>query len=210
MDIQKQLQQAERSEAAREDYSEGESENELLLKPASSPQSRGNKFVLLLTAISALGGFLFGYDTGVVSGAMLKVRETFELSSEWIEIIVSVTIAAAAVAALIGGPLSDLIGRKPVLLIASVVFTAGAIFMGVAWHPYILVIGRVIIGLGIGLAAMSVPMYIAELAPAEMRGKLVVTNVAFITGGQFIATLVDGAFSNLSGDMGWRYVHCNV
>ena len=78
--------------------------------------------------------------------------------------------------------------------------------MGAAWTPWVLLIGRIIVGFGIGIAAMAVPMYIAELAPADMRGKLVVVNNMFITGGQFIATVIDGAFSYLGLNVGWRSV----
>lgn len=161
----------------------------------------------LLTALacfSALGGFLFGYDTGVMSGAMLKVREHFQLGSVYVELIVSMTIAGAALAALAGGPLSDILGRKKALIIASLVFTVGAVVMSAAPHPIVLLVGRFIVGLGVGLAAMAVPMYIAESAPARMRGKLVVVNISFVTGGQFIATIVDGAFSGLGLNLGWR------
>ena len=79
--------------------------------------------------------------------------------------------------------------------------------MGVAPDKYILLLGRVIVGLGIGLAAMAVPMYIAESALARLRGKLVVMNNMFITGGQFVATILDGAFSSLSDRIGWRYTY---
>ena len=151
-----------------------------------------------------VGGFLFGYDTGVVSGAMLKVDSHFHLDSFWHELIVSVTIGAAAISAALAGPLTEWFGRKPALLLASLIFTVGAIVMGVASDKYVLLIGRVIIGLGIGLAAMAVPMYIAESAPAHLRGKLVVMNNLFITGGQFVATIIDGAFSSLSDRIGWR------
>ena len=78
--------------------------------------------------------------------------------------------------------------------------------MGAALNPWMLLIGRIIVGFGIGIAAMAVPMYIAELAPAEMRGRLVVVNNMFITGGQFIATVIDGAFSYLGINVGWRSV----
>ena len=84
------------------------------------------------------------------------------------------------------------------------VFTVGAVVMGAAWTPWILLIGRIIVGLGIGIAAMAVPMYIAELAPVHMRGRLVVVNNMFITGGQFVATVIDGAFSYLGINVGWR------
>ena len=196
---------------------DSDSEKDLLLPPKPGEEKHGlgtekasdglrpKLFLFLLTTIAALGGFLFGYDTGVVSGAMLRVRERFHLNSTWQEIIVSVTLAGAAVSAALGGPLSDCLGRKPVLLMASVIFTVGAAVMGAAEAEWMLLLGRVIVGVGIGFAAMSVPMYIAEMAPANVRGKLVVMNNLFITGGQFIATIVDGAFSNLSLDVGWRW-----
>ena len=79
--------------------------------------------------------------------------------------------------------------------------------MAAALTSWMLLIGRIIVGVGIGIAAMAVPMYIAELAPANMRGKLVVVNNLFITGGQFIATVIDGAFSYLGINVGWRSVY---
>ena len=156
-------------------------------RSTGSSEAGGKKFVYLLTVFSALGGFLFGYDTGVVSGAMLKIKSYFGLSNEWEELIVSVTVGAAALAAALAGPSCDLVGRKPVILLASCVFTAGAVVMAVAWAAVVLLVGRVLVGLGVGMAAMVVPMYIAEAAPADMRGKLVVLNNVFITGGQFVA-----------------------
>ena len=190
----------------------GESEKEALLNSSPSIQHAGGKhkgrsgigFVVVLTVVSALGGFLFGYDTGVVSGAMLKVRAHFNLDSTWVEIIVSVTIGTAAIAAVMGGFLCDWIGRKWTLILSSAVFTVGSIVLGAAVTSWMLLIGRVIVGVGIGIAAMSVPMYIAESAPADMRGKLVVVNILFVTGGQFVATVIDGVFSYLGENIGWR------
>ena len=195
-----------------EAMSGSESEKEYLLRlPSTDSQTcsspcRRLTFLLALTFFSALGGFLFGYDTGVVSGAMLKIREDFDLSPIYQELIVSMTIAGAAIAALLAGPLSDLCGRKPVLILASFVFTVGAVVMSAAPSPLVLLIGRFVVGVGVGLAAMAVPMYISESAPATMRGKLVVVNISFVTGGQFIATLIDGAFSYLPLHVGWRSV----
>ena len=122
----------------------------------------------------------------------------------WIELFVSITIGGAALAAFVAGFLCDWIGRRPTLILASLIFTAGAILLGASYYFAMLVIGRLVVGVGIGMAAMAVPMYIAESAPARARGKLVVVNVLFITGGQFVATIVDGAFSYLSYDIGWR------
>lgn len=166
---------------------------------------RQNLFSLVTNLfIIFLGGFLFGYDTGVVSGAMIKVDKHFKLDSFWHELIVGVTIGSAAIAACLAGPLTEWFGRRPALILASLVFTAGAVVMGVAPNKYVLLCGRVIVGVGIGLAAMAVPMYIAESAPAHLRGKLVVMNNLFITGGQFVAAIIDGVFSGLSNNTGWR------
>ncbi len=187
----------------REGEASSGSETDPLL-PKTKIKKSNSGFILVLTFFAALGGFLFGYDTGVVSGAMLLIRKTFNLSSTWVEVIVSATIAAAAVASIVTGFLCDWLGRRPVLILASAVFTLGAAVMAGSVNPWMLVIGRVVVGVGIGMAATTVPMYIAESAPAEMRGKLVVVNVLFITGGQFVATLVDGAFSYLPYKIGWR------
>lgn len=118
------------------------------LSPSESPSTP--KFVYVLTFFSALGGFLFGYDTGVISGAMILLREEFVLNSLWQEIVVSVTIGAAAVFALLGGCLNNRLGRRPVIIAASIVFTIGAIVMGVASDRYSLLSGRIIVGIGIG------------------------------------------------------------
>lgn len=107
-------------------------------------------YVYLLSMFAALGGFLFGYDTGVVSGAMLPLAEEFSLSDLWKELVVSITIAAAIIGTIIGGFLNDKCGRKPVLLICSAVFTAGAVVMGVSRSKEVLLLGRAIVGLGIG------------------------------------------------------------
>lgn len=138
------------------------------------------------------------------AGAIIEIRKAFKLDSMWLELFVSVTIAAAALSALISGFLCDWMGRRPTLIMASLIFTAGAVVLGASYYVAMLVIGRIVVGVGIGMAAMAVPMYIAESAPANVRGKLVVVNVLFITGGQFVATIVDGVFSYLSYDIGWR------
>ncbi|XP_066996828.2 proton myo-inositol cotransporter [Anabrus simplex] len=161
-------------------------------------------FIYVLTFLSTIGGFLFGYDTGVVSGAMILIRDEFRLNTEWHEAIVSVTIAAAWMFSLIGGWLTDKFGRKPVILLASLVFTAGSIIMGVATNKEILLVGRIVVGVGIGIASMSVPVYIAESALPEARGHLVTVNTLFITCGQFVAAAVCGFFSKHID--GWRYM----
>ncbi len=106
--------------------------------------------VKVLAFFAAIGGFLFGYDTGVVSGAMIQLRDEFNLSTLWQELIVSITIGAAAVASLAGSFLNDWLGRRPVIIIASSVFTVGALVLALAPVKEVLLIGRLIIGLGVG------------------------------------------------------------
>ena len=167
-------------------------------------QERFSWFVLLLTTISAIGGFLFGYDTGVVSGAMLLIKKDFGLSDSEEEVVVSITIASAVVAAVAGGPGMERFGRKPSILLAAVIFTVGAVLLAAARSYVELVFGRLVIGFGIGLASLTTPVYIAEAAPSNVRGTLVTLNTLFITVGQVVAGVVDGLFANVDG--GWRWM----
>ena len=161
-------------------------------------------FIYVVSILSALGGFLFGYDTGVVSGALVFIKDEFDLDPWWQEFIVSATILSAWIFSMIAGYVTDNWGRKPVIIIASIVFTIGSILLGISWSKYILLLGRLIVGAAIGLASMTVPMYIAEVAPVSVRGKLVTVNNCFITGGQFVASIVAGTFS-FDTKNGWRY-----
>ncbi|XP_057692171.1 proton myo-inositol cotransporter-like isoform X2 [Corythoichthys intestinalis] len=162
-------------------------------------------FVYVLAFFSALGGFLFGYDTGVVSGAMLLLKREMNLNTLWQELVVSSTVGAAAISSLGGGFCNGLLGRRLCTLLASFIFTIGGFIMTFAPNKEVLLVGRIIIGLGIGLASMTLPVYIAEVSPPHMRGQLVTIIIVLVTAGQFIACVVDGAFSYMSRD-GWRYM----
>ncbi|KAK6266158.1 hypothetical protein QUC31_016995 [Theobroma cacao] len=157
-----------------------------------------NPYVLGLTVVAGIGGLLFGYDTGVISGALLYIKDDFEVvnqSSFLQETIVSMALVGAMVGAASGGWINDAYGRKKATLLADVVFTAGAIVMAIAPDPYVLILGRFLVGLGVGIASVTAPVYIAEASPSEVRGGLVSTNVLMITGGQFISYLVNLAFT---------------
>ncbi|KAJ8381829.1 hypothetical protein SKAU_G00026070 [Synaphobranchus kaupii] len=162
-------------------------------------------FVYVLAGFSALGGFLFGYDTGVVSGAMLLLKKEMNLSALWQEVLVSSTVGAAAFSALAGGYLNGIFGRRVCILLASFLFSVGGVVLSAAPNKEVLLVGRIVVGLGLGIASMTIPVYIAECSPSHLRGQLVTINTLFITGGQFIASLIDGAFSYLRHD-GWRYM----
>ena len=120
------------------------------LSDQSEKKQNTTRWLIALTCISAIGGGLFGYDTGVVSGAMIWIDERFHLNHFWHELLVSVTVAAAATSALASGILNDWFGRKKVMLLAAVVFTGGAVVMGIANSKEVLLVGRVIVGFGIG------------------------------------------------------------
>lgn len=126
----------------------GETEQEALIKSPSKQSTP--RYVYVLTAFAAIGGFLFGYDTGVISGAMILIKDEFHLSSFWQELIVSVTIGTAILGALIGGFLNQWLGRKPMLITSAMVFTIGAVIMGVAHSREVLLVGRLTVGFGIG------------------------------------------------------------
>ncbi|CAK9294792.1 unnamed protein product [Gordionus sp. m RMFG-2023] len=124
-----------------------DAEDSLLIDNA---KSKTPKFVYIITIFAAIGGFLFGYDTGVISGAMLLLKDNFNLNSLWQETIVSATIGAAIIFALIGGILNDIIGRKMTIMIASIIFISGSMCLAFALSEVSLIIGRTILGCGIG------------------------------------------------------------
>lgn len=107
-------------------------------------------------------------------------------------------IAGAIVGAAGGGWVNDAFGRKKATLIADVIFIAGASGMAAAPDPYVLILGRFLVGLGVGIASVTAPVYIAEASPSEIRGSLVSTNSLMITGGQFLSYVVNLAFTRVS------------
>ena len=128
-----------------------ESEQQALIQTSQLESKQTTPlYVCFLTVFAAIGGFLFGYDTGVISGAMILIKQEFDLSSFWQELIVSITIGAAILGALIGGFLNQRFGRKPLLVASAMVFTVGAVVMGVAHSREILLVGRLTVGFGIG------------------------------------------------------------
>lgn len=158
----------------------------------------------ILTTLAAIGGFLFGYDTGVISGAMPPISRTFGLTTVQQEVVVSATVLAAFISSLVGGTINKKYGRRYTILMASCVFTIGAVLMGTAWDYHSLVLGRIIVGVGIGLASLTTPIYIAEVAAPSMRGTLVTVNGLLICFGQFSAGMIDGILDEIDPVDGWR------
>jgi SP family galactose:H+ symporter-like MFS transporter len=169
--------------------------------PAAEVPETG--FVFAAAAFAALGGLLFGYDTGVISGALIFIRAQFGLSTFQQELVVSVVLVGAAVGALSGGRLADIFGRRVMLLVTALIFVAGALVCAAAPSLNILVIGRLIVGLGIGFSTSTVPIYISEVSPPQTRGWQVSLFQLAITIGILAAYLVDFVFS---GSGGWRWM----
>ncbi|KAI3495448.1 hypothetical protein L1887_37789 [Cichorium endivia] len=165
-----------------------------------------NPYILRLAFSAGIGGLLFGYDTGVISGALLYIRDDFKSVDKKTvlqESIVSMAVAGAIVGAAIGGWLNDRYGRKFALLVADFLFFIGAILMAAAPNPSVLIVGRIFVGLGVGMASMTAPLYISEASPAKVRGALVSTNGFLITGGQFLSYLINLAFTKAPGTWRW-------
>ncbi|GJE86376.1 Myo-inositol transporter [Phanerochaete sordida] len=164
-------------------------------------------FVWILVACTSISGLLFGYDTGVISGALVTIGSDLgpaELSSGQKELITSATTLGALIGGLVAGMLSDYVGRKPVLAVSDVIFIGGAIGQAVCHAVWPMIGCRFLIGIGVGLASCIAPLYIQELSPTRLRGRMVVLNVVMITGGQVIAYGIGAAFENMHG--GWRWM----
>ncbi|MDQ6812864.1 MAG: sugar porter family MFS transporter [Bacteroidota bacterium] len=160
-------------------------------------------FVYVAVGVAAVGGLLFGYDTGVISGAILFIQKQYALSSIMQEVVVSSVLVGAVIGAVLGGTFADKYGRRKMIILAGIVFTISAIGTSLAPSVTWLIAGRLISGIGIGIASFTSPMYIGELVPAKVRGSLVAVNMLAITTGIVVAYLVDYAFS---GSGGWRYM----
>jgi SP family galactose:H+ symporter-like MFS transporter len=161
------------------------------------------RFVYFAVGVAALGGLLFGYDTGVISGAILFIKEDFSLSAGMEEVVVSSVLVGAVVGAGLGGALTGRFGRRGMIILAGMIFTASALGTAVAPTVVWLIAARIVSGIAIGIASFISPMYIAELVPAKARGSLVAVNMLAITTGIVVAYLVDYA---LSSSHEWRYM----
>src|SRR3954449_3627732 len=169
--------------------------------PVAGPGSV-RRHVLSAAAVTALGGLLFGYDTGVVSGALLFLKTEFGgLSSFQQELVTSLLLIGAMIGALVAGKVADRIGRRPTILITAVVFVVGVLLAAFAPTFWTLIAARLVIGLAVGSASMPVPLYIGEIAPPRMRGGLVSLNQLAITSGIVVSYLVD---YGLSSTANWR------
>ncbi|OBZ90494.1 putative inositol transporter 3 [Choanephora cucurbitarum] len=188
----------------RRDYetlSSSEQEEALLL---NSNTEQKTTYVYFLVFSVCLSGFLFGYDTGVISGALQPLEKDFALSVHQKEWVVGSTTMGAVIGGFLAGLCSDKLGRKPLVLSAAVVFILGSILLSIATQYGTLVLGRLIVGFGVGMASMIVPVYISEIAPKSFRGQLATLNTLVVTIGQVSAYIVNIVYSDTHS--GWRYM----
>jgi SP family sugar:H+ symporter-like MFS transporter len=168
----------------------------------AADSSRGSTSKLVYF-FGALGGMLFGYDTGVISGAILFITPDLGLTPFLEGLVVASLLLGAAAGAGSAGPLSDRLGRRNLILIAAVIFSIGAIGAGLAPGVGTLVLFRVVLGLAVGAAALIVPLYLSEIAPTEIRGAISSLNQLMITVGILLAFIVNALLANSEA---WRWM----
>src|SRR3954454_2857570 len=149
----------------------------------------------------ALGGLLFGYDTGVISGALLFIPDDFKLTPFLTGAIVATLLLGAMVGAAFAGRLADRLGRRVLIIAAAIIFTVGALLAALAPTVGVLIAARFVLGLAVGSAALVVPLYLSEIAPKAIRGAISSLNQLMIVSGILAAFLVNAALAS-SGD--WR------
>src|SRR5258708_35286974 len=158
--------------------------------PTQADARRVRRHVAVSAAITALGGLLFGHDHGVVSGALLLLKNDFGgLSSFQQELVTSLLLVGAVIGALTAGRVADRIGRRVPVMITAVVFILGVLLAAFTLTYPVLLVARVIIGLAVGSASMIVPLYIGEIVPPRLRGGLVSLNQLAITSGILVSYL---------------------
>jgi MFS transporter, SP family, galactose:H+ symporter len=160
------------------------------------------RFTYLIAAVAAIGGMLFGYDIGVISGAELLLKSSFHLSSTSEELAVAAVLIGAVVGGMIGGPMADRFSRRYTLLTMAIIYGAGAILTSISWDLGSFLAFRILTGIAVGASALVVPAYIAELSPVSIRGGLVILQQLAISAGILISYVADFAFD--SAGWGWR------
>jgi SP family sugar:H+ symporter-like MFS transporter len=175
------------------------SEPDTSRRPADEEESFHTGRVLVLTAVAALGGFLFGFDTSVINGGVDAIQETFGMGSALTGFTVSSALLGCMVGAYLAGRLADRWGRTRVMVLASLLFSISALGSGFAFGAWELILWRLVGGLGVGAASVIAPAYIAEVAPPSIRGRLGSLQQLAIVSGIFVALLSDAWLAGAAG-----------
>jgi sugar porter (SP) family MFS transporter len=162
-------------------------------------------YVYLIAAVAAMGGLLFGFDTAVINGAIVFLRQEFHLTEFQTEMAAGSLLLGCVFGALAGGTLSDRLGRKRLLIASAALFLVSAIGAAIPRNLTQFVVARLVGGLAIGVASAMSPLYIAELAPAHIRGRLVTLNQLAIVIGILVSFFVNWSLASL-GSSSWRWM----
>ncbi|KAG2214132.1 hypothetical protein INT46_001866 [Mucor plumbeus] len=174
------------------------------ISDSSEITGKATPFVYMLVMSVCVGGFLAGYDTGVISGALTLLQQDFNMSNTEKELVVGGTTFGAIFGGFFSGLLTDRFGRKILVIVSSVIFIAGALILALAPNYGVLLFGRVVVGLAVGIASMIVPVYVSELSPKHLRGRLNTLNTLVLTFGQVFAYAMNIALAKVPD--GWRYM----
>lgn len=161
-------------------------------------------WIYIIAVVASLGGLLSGFDMGVVSGALLFINDTWQTSSFEQGWIVSGAIVGAVVGAAANGSLSDIYGRKKIIVATGIIFALGSLLCAFSASPYQLIASRMVIGLAVGMVNFVVPMYLSEIAPQKIRGMLVSLFQLAITAGILFSYLINRIFAN--AEYNWRWM----
>lgn len=165
-------------------------------------------FLFKVIFVSTFGGLLFGYDTGVINGALPYMSDSLGLNSFTEGLVASSLLFGAAIGAVFGGRLSDYSGRRNNILLLAIIFFFATLGCTLAPNVTVMVIFRFLLGLAVGGASVTVPSYLAEMSPAESRGRMVTQNELMIVSGQLLAFVINAILGNTMGhhDHVWRYM----
>lgn len=165
-------------------------------------------FVIVVASIAATGGLLFGFDIGVISGAGIFLQDIkgWGVTSSQLEWIASAALIGAVIGALFCGKITDVLGRKRVILASAFLATIGSFLAGAAPSVFLLVVGRLFTGVAIGVASFAVPLYISEISPTRLRGALVTLNQLLISVGFKLASISDYVIANDANPYSWRWM----
>ncbi|MCX4427044.1 sugar porter family MFS transporter [Streptomyces mirabilis] len=164
--------------------------------PLTGIPEHGRRRVWRWAAIIALGGFLFGYDTGVISGALLYIKHDFSLNAFEQGSVVSILLVGAILGAVTAGRMAEHLGRRKALAVEGTVFLVGTALLTTAPDYWTLIVGRLVLGLAVGAASATVPVYLSEISPKEIRGRVLTLNQLMITIGILISYFINLAFSS--------------
>ncbi len=168
---------------------------------ASDLRSRTRNVALLVMAIAGLGGILYGYDLGIISGALLFMKNDLSLAPSEMSLIVAAVLGGGSLATLVGGPFADRFGRKVTILVSGAIFIIGVVIVTVATNFVSVLVGRLVQGIGVGFITIVIPLYIVEVVPSKMRGRTVTLFQLFLTFGILLGYVVGYAFN---GSSDWR------